>query len=333
VGLRTRLGLRPQIVPHTGYGTTTLARLSARVRLARTILPAPADAGAVATARAHFRRWVTMELAGMSVDVEVEGHRVLEATDGQGFLQTALSVDLAPGWHEVHFHLDDPRGAAEATGRLVVPDPDIDLAVVTDVDDTIIHTGLTRGWEMVRQSMLRVEERTALPGAAELYQRLVVGPPGRPERPLFYLSTSPWNLYDVLADFIALHDFPPGPLFLTDWDWRGLKLFRPPSKSHKTAALGRLVSDFPHVGLLLIGDSGQEDPEIYAAFAHAAPDRVRAIYIRDAALPGTGQLLPGRADEVRNLAAELADVGVPMLLIQDSAELADHARSLGLLHA
>jgi phosphatidate phosphatase APP1 len=324
--------MRPQIVPHTGYGTTSLARLSARVRLART-QERVVDAGAVATARAHFRRWVTMEIVGMSVDIEVEGHRLLAATDGSGFVEAALSVDLDPGWHDVHFHLDDPRGAAEATGRMVVPHPDTDVAIVTDVDDTIIHTGLTRGWEMVRQSMLRVEERTALPGAAEVYQRLVVGPPGRPERPVFYLSTSPWNLYDVLADFIELHEFPPGPLFLTDWDWRGLKLFRPPSKTHKTAALGRLVSDFPDTQLMLIGDSGQEDPEVYAAFAHAAPDRVRAVYIRDAANPATGQLLPGRADEVRNLAAELGERGVPMLLVQDSAEIAAHAESLGLLHA
>jgi phosphatidate phosphatase APP1 len=329
VGLRTRAGFRPAIVAHTGYGTAALARLSARVQLLRGGgEEEKPDAGLVRTVRAHLRRWVTLEVAGMSVDVEIGDLRFPAATDGQGFVDAVVSVELDPGWHDVRYHLDDPRGASSATGRMIVPHPDVDVALVSDVDDTIIHTGLTRGWEMVRQSMARVEERTALPGAAELYRRLVVGPPGCHERPMFYLSTSPWNLYDVLEDFVELHDFPPGPLFLTDWDWRGLKLFRPPSHSHKTSTLGRLVSDFPHLGLVLLGDSGQEDPEIYSAFAHAAPARVRAIYIRDATLPGTG-----RADDVRRLAGDLDRVGVPMLLVQDSAEIAAHMQTLGLLHA
>ena len=77
---------------------------------------------------------------------------------------------------------------------------------------------------------------------------------------------------------------------------------------------------------MLIGDSGQEDPEIYAAIAREAPDRVAAIYIRHT----TGVDL-GRNAEVDRLAAEITAFGVPMLAADDSAQIAAHAAELGLL--
>ena len=76
----------------------------------------------------------------------------------------------------------------------------------------------------------------------------------------------------------------------------------------------------------MIGDSGQEDPEIYADIARDHPDRVAAIYIRRI----TGLDL-GRGAQIDDLAAETTSRGVPMVVVDDSAQIATHAVSVGLL--
>ena len=82
------------------------------------------------------------------------------------------------------------------------------------------------------------------------------------------------------------------------------------------------------MALLLVGDTGQLDPEIYAAAARAYPGRVPAIYVRR-----TGILDARRRAEVDALAAEVTAAGVPMLAVDDSVQIAEHAAALGLLDA
>jgi phosphatidate phosphatase APP1 len=79
---------------------------------------------------------------------------------------------------------------------------------------------------------------------------------------------------------------------------------------------------------VLVGDSGQLDPEIYAELAREHPDRIRAVYIRR-----TRHALPGRLAEVDALAADVTAGGVPMLAVNTSVEIARHAAQLGLLDA
>jgi phosphatidate phosphatase APP1 len=144
--------------------------------------------------------------------------------------------------------------------------------------------------------------------------------------PVFHLSTSPWNLHEVLQEFIALRGFPFGPLLLTDWGPGRGNLFRIGSREHKSGLIRRILAEHPGMALLLVGDTGQLDPEIYAAAAHEHPDRIRAIYVRR-----TGALNPRRATEVDTLAAATTAAGVPMLVVDDSVQIAEHAASLGLL--
>src|SRR6185436_19351036 len=163
-----------------------------------------------------------------------------------------------------------------------------------------------------------VGERAPLPGAAALY-RALVDSPGDGGLPVFYLSTSPWNLHDMLVEFLALRGFPFGPLLLTDWGPGRGNLFRIGAREHKLGLIRRILAEHPEMELLLIGDTGQLDPEIYAAAVREHPGRIRAIYVRR-----TGVLNPGRNAEVDALAAETTAGGVPMLAVDDSVEIAEH---------
>ena len=320
--LLRRPGWRLRVVPYVGRGTADIVHVRARVLLARDEPAAPKSALA-----AGLGYYLSVETPEVPVTVDVAGVRVDTVSGPEGYVEATLSVrDLAPGWHPATFRLaDEPSSSAE--GRVLVADPTARLGIVSDIDDTVIHTGLTRLVEAVRTTLLTPEDaRLPMAGAAELYRGLVAADAGR--APIFYVSTGAWNLHPMLERFLARHGFPPGPLLLTDWGPGGGWLFREASVAVKTRVITQLLAEHPQLRWVLVGDSGQDDPEAYAAVASAHPDRVRAIYIRD--VPPRS---PQRARRVRRLAGELAGRGVPMLLVGDSLAAAEHAHRLCLLDA
>jgi phosphatidate phosphatase APP1 len=336
--LRLRGRHLPMIVPFIGHGSTQRVRVGGRVVLGRPEAAAPAVGvpeapeptlrSRRAVLRASIARFLTVEVPGAAVHVSGPGVDAQVHADRDGYLDAVLDVSgdaLAPGWHEFTMRLGD--GAA-ASAQVLVVDPETQIGVVSDVDDTILETGLTRGIEFLRATLLTpVRDRTPLSGAAALY-RAFTGPVDGAVRPVFYVSTSPWNLHEMLLEFIAIRRFPLGPLLLTDWGPSRSGLFRIGAQEHKVGLVERMLQEHPQLGLVLVGDSGQHDPEIYATLARAHPERIRAVYIRR-----TRHALPGRIAAVDALAAEITAGGVPMLAVDDSLQIATHAADLGLLDA
>jgi phosphatidate phosphatase APP1 len=163
--------------------------------------------------------------------------------------------------------------------------------------------------------------RTRLPfaGAAAFYQALCAE-----HNPIFYVSSSPWNLYDVLTEFFELNDIPQGPLMLRDWGIKPSELLPLGHKKHKLESIRAILDAYPDLPFVLIGDSGQEDPEIYRDVVHEYPERIRAIYIRDVSART-------RESEIAALQDEVSKVGTPLLLAESSLEAAQHAAERGLI--
>ena len=326
--LRRRLLQRPAwrrtVLPYVGHGTPNTVHVRGRVVLKRAEDERRTPRAALITG---LSRYLSVEVPDVKITIEVGGHITQAVSGPEGYVEATLTVpELAPGWHPVSFRLaEEPASTVE--GRLLIPDPAARLSVVSDIDDTVIHTGLTRLIDAVRTTLLTPEDaRLPLAGAAELYRGLVAADDGR--APVFYVSTGAWNLHAMLERFLDRHGFPAGPLLLTDWGPGQGWLFREQSAAVKTRVITQLLREHPQLRWVLVGDSGQDDPEAYAAVALAQPDRIRAIYIRE--VPPQA---PKRSQRVRRLAAELGDRGVPMLLIRDSAAAAEHAYSAGLLTA
>jgi phosphatidate phosphatase APP1 len=332
------------VVPFIGYGSPRSVRIGARAVLGRPeagarLLPVPTQ-GVLAPVRppaqaaerrsrravlgAALSRFLTVEVAAAAVTVRTPGAAVTTRSDRDGYLDIVVEdPGLPPGWHDVE--LTPAEGAAVHTPVLVVS-PDVRLGLVSDVDDTILETGLTRGLAFLKITLLtEVTERAPLPGAATLYRALVCRE-GEAGLPVFYLSTSPWNLHETLVEFIALRGFPLGPLLLTDWGPGGGNLFRIGAREHKLGLIRRILAEHPDMALLLVGDTGQLDPEIYATAARENPGRIRAIYVRR-----TGAHDARRLAAVEALAAEVSATGVPMMAVDDSVQIAEHAATLGLL--
>jgi phosphatidate phosphatase APP1 len=333
-GLRFRGQHLPMIVPFIGHGTTRRIRVGGRVVLGRPEVVAPAvgvpDAGTPtprsrrAVLRASIARFLTVEVPGAVVTVTAPGVSAQVRADRDGYIDAVLDVpELAPGWQEVELGL---RDGPTVRANVLVVDPAATVGLVSDVDDTILETGISRGIELLRATLLTpVDDRTPLPGAAALY-RALAGSGDGPERPVFYVSTSPWNLHEMLLEFVVLRGFPLGPMLLTDWGPSRSGLFRIGAQEHKSSLILRMLVEHPQLGLVLVGDSGQLDPEIYAALARTHSDRIRAVYIRRVPHSPAQRLAA-----IDALAAEVTALGVPMLAVDDSLQIAAHAAELGLL--
>ena len=285
------------------------------------------------TAEANLRRHAALDIVGAGVELRIGKHSATQITDDHGFANFSVPVpNLRAGRHRAHAVTTPIDGgeSADGTGEVVKPARNAPYLVISDIDDTILLTGLTEGVTMVLRTVLRdVSERRAIPGMAAFYRGLARGVVNRagnrkPAPTFFYVSTGSWSFYPMLDEFIDSRGFPAGPMFLTDWGPTE-RYLRRSGAEHKRTAIRRIFEAYPDMQFVLIGDSGQRDPLTYEEMAREFPGRVKLIIIRQV----------GADDDERNAelalrATELRDERIPLHLVPDASVAADLAHELGL---
>ena len=286
--------------------------------------PPPSEAvegeGVGAAVRRTLRGFVTDELPGVPLRITVGGTTVETTTDEEGYFLARLHpapAELASPWTTGTVELaGEYRGLAGAHTTPVevrVEPADAAFGIISDVDDTILETGVQRVGQMVRQTLTGSSlTRTPFPGAPELYRDLAAG-----RNPVFYVSSSPWNLHAFLVAFLRHRAFPLGPVLLRDL------LGTSAGREQKAGRIEEVLDLHPRLPFVLIGDSGEKDPEVYADIVRAHPGRILAVYIREVRLdPGDG-----RVEQV----SDSWSGDVPFVLAADSDAVRRHATGLGLL--
>ncbi len=327
---RTRRSMRPTVVvAFRGWYDDGVVRLTARAVEKPVFSAGENELGTGATLKANLRRFWVLGIADVTIQVTIGGVSQEFTSDELGFFDIRIPLELAPGWHVLDIDsLPDGVSIPHTIGRIFVPDPAGGLAVVSDIDDTVLKTGLTQSWTvpLVRSLLYDVADRTPVPGMAAFYAAITRGPDGSSQTPFFYVSTGTWNYYDYLVAFLNMHRFPRGPLFLTDWSPNSERLMRD-GREHKRQTIRNLFKANPELEFILIGDVGQGDPETYELMAREHPGRVKAIF-----LVYVGSHLPERSEEVAARAVKLREEdGIPMYYAGDAAEAATAAWQLGLV--
>lgn len=274
----------------------------------------------LAVVRRQLRHFVTDELPNVPLRITVAGGTVDVVSDAEGYFIARLGPQadqLTSPWTTGRAELaGDYRGLTSphvTDLEVLVPGPEAKFGIISDIDDTILETGVQRLRRMARNTFTRSAlTRSSFPGTPELYRDLAAG-----VNPVFYVSSSPWNLHSFVMAFLRHAGFPIGPVLLRDL------LGTAAGSEQKGGRIREILDLHARLPFVLIGDSGERDPQIYAEIVRAYPGRILAVYIREVRLdPGDG-----RVDEVLRGWPE----DVPFVLAADSDAVRRHAAALGLV--
>lgn len=313
-----------------GYGTPSRLVLSGRVLRDRDLIRSAPTDSKWRNLRNSFRRFATREVADVRVRARYGSFETLAASDAEGYFW----LDLAPPepvfdvpWQRVALELDAPRGAAlSTTAEVLVPPASARFGVVSDIDDTVVTTNVTSTFRMLATVLLsNAHARTPFDGIAAFYRALQRGATGGEGNPIFYVSNGPWNFYGLLVEFFKVNHMPLGPLFLRDFGPHVLFSSDSAHGGHKLMHIARILETYERLPFVLIGDSGERDPEIYAEIVRRYPGRIRAIYIRSV------DRRPQRLAAIATLAETIRGTSTQFVLAADSAEAAAHAAREGLI--
>ncbi len=340
--LRFHLDDPLHIVPYLGFGTPERVQIRARVLEGNVPAPFREGVGLGAALRASYQRYATLPLPGADIEARWNGATWSGATDLEGFLWLDVvppAVEDRTSWHEVGLTLLSPlprvlpvpgsdfeRGRTAASARVLVTGSQAEFGVVSDIDDTMIETGVSslrrRALALFLTDRLR---RRPFAGVRELYAALHDGAAQQGQNPLFYVSSSPWNLHEHVEALLRSLGFPMGPILLRDWGLSPSGFAPGGGHGHKRAAIRTLFAAHARLPFVLLGDDSQEDMAHYRAIAHEHPGRVRAIVIR--AVTHDEE----RRARTRRTADEAKHEGISTHVVETSGDAAHVCAELGLL--
>lgn len=206
---------------------------------------------------------------------------VMPASEANGHFKGEIRLSQAA----IHALTDDeivsfsavlPEGdARNFSGEFRLVEP-IGVSVISDIDDTVKVTGVLEKRDLLESTFYG--EFVAVPGMASLYRKWA-----QTGIEIHFISSSPWQLYPELLAFAKANDFPWASFYLKSIRFKDktiLNLFKE-GLFTKPIQISTLLERFPTRGFILIGDSGEQDPEAYTLMMERYPDRIRAIYIRN----------------------------------------------------
>lgn len=249
-------------------------------------LPAPPVPPALQPGAALLGSLDTSEVANARVHMRVAGAVYSVVTDEDGNSELAvngLAQPLEAGQMPVQVTAQVGAVSTHAAAVLHVMAPPCTVLLISDWDDTVVQTHVTDRFRMAKTALTtRPRDVQPVPGTAQAYaSALSAGACG-----VVYVSGSPRNLALRLRTVMKAHGLAVGPVVL-----RSVKGGPAMSQSaYKAHRIEHLLRMFPWVRVVLVGDDGEADPDIYTQVAARHPDRVCGVIIRSV----SGRAVPRR---------------------------------------
>lgn len=320
-----------EIDAYRGYGNDRRVLIQGRVMRSQNISKASDQDGTIRNVLNTYKRLRAHPIPHARIGVAIGGAQQEVGCDNEGFFRAWVDlsspITLAAPWTEARLRLVaplEPGREITATAKVRLATPDSAFGVISDLDDTVIQSRVSNFLLAARTIMLgNARTRLPFPGVMELYRALERGADGKRHNPIYYVSSSPWNIHDLIAEFLELQGIPEGPICLRDWDLDMDALTASRLKAHKEPLIREILEANPQLPFILIGDTSQRDPEIYREIVKAFPKRIMAVYIRNV------DPNPERSAAVQALATEVLKDGSTLVLADDSAAAATHAAEQG----
>ncbi len=301
---------------------TDSASRGAAIKLFRKRMGIPADAADAAVLRRRAAAFIVDNERGKELSVRIGAKTYpLGESEKNGHFRgivrlTAAEVDqlqtgghVADGW--LTFRLASKvRDDRTFTGRVQLIGPE-GVSVISDIDDTIKITNVTDREALLANTFCR--PFASVPGMARVYRNWQ-----KAGAVFHYVSASPWQLYGPLGGWLTADNFPAGSMHLKSFRWKDrtfLELFED-SDAVKRPVIETLLGQYPARRFILVGDSGEKDPELYGELARKYPRQITGVLIRQqgpqppskARLASAFRNVPPEKVKVFAAAAEIAEL-------------------------
>lgn len=310
------------VLPYYGYGCHKKLYVKGQVLENRPEFLSDSDDKTRKNFKTMIARYFSSPIPECSVEIRINNKKYQAKSNDLGFFSLWIDLPeaLQNGWHQAEYIIynDQSEVTCKEHGDFLIENGDAGFGVISDIDDTILISHSTQLLRKLRL-ILTKNSKTRLPfeGVSGFYSKLKAK-----GHPFFYVSSSEWNLYDFLVDFFEVRELPKGPFLLQEFKsgFKELLFSGGGDHEHKLLKIRRLMKLFPTLQFILIGDSGQRDPDIYHQVLTEFPGRIKAVYIR----------IIGKSNSQEKKAV-FESQNVPMLYVEDTMEAEAHALQMGYI--
>jgi len=313
-----------QLEPLFAFGNSTEIYFKARVVEGYKQSVPSEKKSAARNMLAAIRRYSGSSVPDIKVQAYLGDQQLLVVSDGEGIVDGYFKSEPTDENEKIRFSFVKEDDVEFQSSEVIFPvsrfAADHPLGVISDIDDTILVSKATQVGEKLWLSISKnAYTRRPFPGISKFYKGLSNGG----ENPIFYVSSSDWNLNELIKDFLNYRDIPKGPLLLQDLHVNLKNIWKSGggSHGHKGEKIEFIFNLYPQMQFILIGDSGQHDPELYAEAIKNHPGRVKAVYIR----------LIKQMDEERKYLLDKHKDSIEIAYVKNTDEAIEHAEKHGFL--
>ncbi|APG61373.1 App1 family protein [Christiangramia salexigens] len=241
--------------------------------------------------------------------------------DGYFRFSIPYTEELEPGWHYYEVSCKMYEFGIIERGELLKPYPS-KLAVISDIDDTFLISHSNRFFKKLYVMLSKnINKRKIFDDVVKHYQRLSSAgqDSNKASNSFFYVSSSEWNLYDFIEEFATMHDLPKAVIKLKKIK-TGLRDFIKSGRGnhdHKFIKIKDIISFYPHLKYVLLGDDSQHDPYLYERVCKTFPKNIQAVYIR--------QTTHKQNPKVQKVMANLESMDVSTCYFRNSEKAIHHS--------
>lgn len=276
-----------------------------------------------------IRMFTIKTIGNAEVRLTFEGKQYRTKTLDDGYFQFTIPYfeDLENGWHQVFVSVEVGGKTRTREGEFIKPHPG-EYGIISDIDDTFLVSHSRNFFKKIYILLTKnIYKRKVFDKAVEFYSLLDKAGIKNKEKSnvLYYVSSSEWNLYHFITNFMELHHFPKGVLKLKSIK-DSLFDFLGPGRGeheHKFYKIKHIMEFHPELKFILLGDDGQQDPSIYERICKIFSENVTAVYIR--------QTKSRPKHKTRKLLKNMESMGVKTCYFKKSREAIEYSRKFGII--
>ena len=269
-----------RILVYNGYGTKDDVILFGHLFRRYTVKEVYLEANSWSNLKNAIRKYRIKTESNYSFKLEINGVVKEVLTNELGYFRVHFKPGkCVTGWNQVQLVYE--KGELTADYLILDNSP----IIISDIDDTLLYSMVHNFWKKMRLLMFKNGlQRKKVGHYDQIQSELLSLLNGHMTPNVFYVSNSEWNLYPMLKNFVEMSGLTRGVFQLNKLKVGVKELVLNAQKAsrhgHKQEALKYLFDKFSDHQFILVGDTGQHDPAIYAEIIELNKERILGVIFR-----------------------------------------------------